>query len=203
MIHSYSKINTWKNCPRQYHERYIAKRFPFVETPQIKKGREQHSILEYAIKGEGDIPAEICLPENFIPWLQSLDAQPEVRMALDRNGNSCDFFDSNVWIRGVIDVFAWKGDIPVLVDWKTGRSDYTDWAQAAVYAAMVKHLTNKRVLFIFSYVKHGINKKTLLNPEKSWLNIKQMLETIEADSEWLPRPSGLCGWCPVTTCEHH
>jgi len=51
--YSYSKISTYKNCPRRFKLQYIEKiRIPFDVTPALEKGKFLHFGIEHYLKGD-------------------------------------------------------------------------------------------------------------------------------------------------------
>lgn len=203
MILTYSKMSAWRNCPRQYHERYIAKRLPFEETPEMRIGTEKHKVLENCVRHGCPPPtAGYKIPPGLPLLLRTHGAEAEVRMAIDRAGGPAPW--ASAWLRGVIDVYLPRRPLVVMIDWKTGRPDYTDPLQAHVYAALCAFDPSiKRANFIFSYISHGVHKMFKLDPVASLSTVRNVANAMAADDQWLPKPSGLCGWCPVTTCEYH
>jgi hypothetical protein len=166
----------------------------------MREGTEKHKILEDCIKRRMQPSGEFKIPQALFPLLWENEAKPEVRLAVDRDGVPTAWNDA--WIRGIIDVYVPKPPVCCLmIDWKTGRSDYTDDLQGKVYAALCSQF--KQVVFIFSYIKHGVHKPMVFEPEKAWREVRDIAKACEADDEWHPRKNALCGWCPVKTCEYN
>jgi len=202
MIHTYSKLSTWRQCPRRFHEEHILRRWPREETPAMREGTEKHKILEDCIKRRTQPPGGFKIPQALFPLLWSLKASPEEKLAVNKGGITTAW--DTAWIRGIIDVYASKPPSCLMIDWKTGRSDYTDELQGKVYAALcASQFQFKQVIFIFSYIKHGVHKPMVFEPEKAWREVRDIARACEDDDEWHPRKNALCGWCPVKTCEYN
>jgi hypothetical protein len=202
MIHTYSRLSTWRQCPRRFYEEYIIRRWPREETPAMREGTEKHKVLEDCIKRRVPPSGEFKIPQALFPLLWGNKAEPEVRLAVNRNGAVATWDDA--WIRGVIDVYAPKPPACLMIDWKTGRSDYTDDLQGKVYAALCYPKSRlKQVIFVFSYIKYGVHKPMVFEPEVAWREVRDVALACESDDEWLPRKNALCGWCPVKTCEYN
>jgi RecB family exonuclease len=98
-----------------------------------------------------------------------------------------------------------------VVDYKTGNNKYPDREQLKLMALMVfahfPHIrkVNAALLFV---VKNDLVKYAMSVDEKdpAWWDYRERIARIEQAFDtgvWNPRPSPLCPWCPVTTCEFH
>jgi len=125
----------------------------------------------------------------------------------------CGFADKDVWCRGIADLLIIDDDnlTARVVDYKTGNNKYPDREQLKLMALMVfAHFPHIRrvsgaLLFV---VKNDIAKASFLvgEAEEYWWDYRERVARIEQAHEsgvWNPRPTPLCGWCPVMTCEHN
>jgi hypothetical protein len=98
-----------------------------------------------------------------------------------------------------------------VVDYKTGNNKYPDREQLKLMALMVfahfPHIrkVNAALLFV---VKNDLVKYAMTVDEKdpAWWDYRERIARIEQAYDtgvWNPRPSPLCPWCAVTTCEFH
>lgn len=207
---SFSSIKTWKNCPRQFEETYLQRRFKKEPTPEMQHGLDQHKVLQKALENKEPEPPVRNVPLKFWWFLVQKKAQAEQKLAITRLGIPNDFFGKETWLRGVLDVLLVLQDYPVpidkrnaiVVDWKTGSSRYPDELQGKVSAALLKDKVD-HVYFILSFIKDGTHFPYYFHTRTAWQELLTLTKTIEEAQEYPPRPSGLCRFCPVTSCEYN
>jgi hypothetical protein len=209
---SFSSLKDFVNCPKQYQEIKVLKRFTKFPTEQMRYGTEVHKACEDYV-GEG-----IPLAENykrFQPVLDSLVAipgtkYPEYRMALDKD-RQVSAYGKGYWVRGIVDLLIVDGDHAFLVDYKTGSNRYPDPKQLKLMALMTfAHFpeVNKvkaGLLFVMheSFMDEEYTREQI---PKLWSYFENDLERLSLSYEndtWQANPTPLCGWCPVRTCEFH
>jgi hypothetical protein len=209
---SFSSLKDFVNCPKQYQEVKVLKRFTKFPTEQMRYGTEVHKACEDYV-GEG-----VPLAENykrFQPVLDSLVAipgtkYPEYRMALDKD-RQVSAYGKGYWVRGIVDLLIVDGDHAFLVDYKTGSNRYPDPKQLKLMALMTfAHFpeVNKvkaGLLFVMheSFMDEEYTRDQI---PKLWSYFENDLERLSLSYEndtWQANPTPLCGWCPVRTCEFH
>jgi hypothetical protein len=209
---SFSSLKDFVNCPKQYQEIKVLKRFTKFPTEQMRYGTEVHKACEDYV-GEG-----VPLAENykrFQPVLDSLVAipgtkYPEYRMALDKD-RQVSAYGKGYWVRGIVDLLIVDGDHAFLVDYKTGSNRYPDPKQLKLMALMTfAHFpeVNKvkaGLLFVMheSFMDEEYTRDQI---PKLWSYFENDLERLSLSYEndtWQANPTPLCGWCPVRTCEFH
>jgi hypothetical protein len=209
---SFSSLKDFVNCPKQYQEIKVLKRFTKFPTEQMRYGTEVHKACEDYV-GEG-----VPLAENykrFQPVLDSLVAipgtkYPEYRMALDKD-KQMSAYGKGYWVRGIVDLLIVDGDHAFLVDYKTGSNRYPDPKQLKLMALMTfAHFpeVNKvkaGLLFVMheSFMDEEYTRDQI---PKLWSYFENDLERLSLSYEndtWQANPTPLCGWCPVRTCEFH
>jgi hypothetical protein len=209
---SFSSLKDFINCPKQYQEIKVLKRFHKFPTEQMRYGTEVHKACEDYV-GEG-----VPLAENykrFQPVLDSLVAipgtkYPEYRMALDKD-RQVSAYGKGYWVRGIVDLLIVDGDHAFLVDYKTGSNRYPDPKQLKLMALMTfAHFpeVNKvkaGLLFVMheSFMDEEYTRDQI---PKLWSYFENDLERLSLSYEndtWQANPTPLCGWCPVRTCEFH
>ena len=214
---SYSALSSFKQCPKNYSEIKVYKRFQDTTNEKAKWGTYVHEEFEKALTRR-DYP----LPDNlsqYEPYLKSLRALPGVRFVeikggLNRKLESCDFFAKDVWVRTIIDylVIDWTHEWAVVVDHKTGKSQYHDPRQLMLFALWVLYKFPKvrgvetRYAWLLCdncaitkevYMRHHIDDMwTILMPD-----LMQYVEAFKTET-WQARESWKCGFCPVTDCQH-
>jgi CRISPR/Cas system-associated exonuclease Cas4 (RecB family) len=209
---SFSSLKDYINCPRQYQEIKVLKRFHKHPTPQMTYGNEVHKALEEYV-GEGK-----PLVKNYERFKRVLDAlidisgnkYPEHKMALDANRQPCEY-GKGYWVRGIADLLIVDGETAFVVDYKTGSNRYPDSKQLKLMALMVfahfpevQHV--KAGLLFVMHESFMPEEYTRDMADTLWKAFDPDLERLRLSYEtdkWMPNPTPLCGWCPVTTCEHY
>jgi CRISPR/Cas system-associated exonuclease Cas4 (RecB family) len=210
---SYSSLKDYVNCPRQYKEVKVLKRFTKEPTQQMLYGTEVHKACEDYV-GEGKPLAKNY--ERFKPVLDALKEIPGIRypeqeMALGIDKQPCKFADDNRWVRGIVDLLIVDEDYAFIVDYKTGSNKYPDPKQLKLMALMtfahfpeVQHI-KAGLLFVMhdSFMTEEYKRSDI---DKLWNSFHGDLERLKFSYEsdaWMPNPTPLCGWCPVKECEYH
>lgn len=215
---SHSALESFENCPRQYHETKVVKpsRYPFVDTVETQWGRKVHKDFENFLLYGAPLPADLAMHADF---LRDFKAQPgelagEERIALDVNLKECAYFSKTqqVWYRGQVD--ARKRDrskgYTHLLDHKTGKvkNDYTQLKGFAMWEFLTQpDIHTVKSEYYWTQIK-GANGEMLYREQLPDL-IKFFAGKLHRYADafltetWIPKQSGLCnGWCPVTDCEY-
>jgi hypothetical protein len=210
---SYSSLKDYINCPRQYHEVKVLKRFTKRVTPQMRYGTEVHSAIEdYVREGKP-------LKKNYEIYKPMLDAVREIpgekfcefKMALDRNMSPCSY-GKDYWVRGIADLVVIDGDSGFVIDYKTGSNKYPDPNQLKLMAIMAfAHFPELQsikagLLFVAhaSFVTEEYTRDMVSSMwEKYFAPDLDRLRGSYTSNVWNPNQTPLCGWCPVDTCEYH
>jgi CRISPR/Cas system-associated exonuclease Cas4 (RecB family) len=210
---SFSALKEYVNCPKQYQELKVLKRYEKKATEQMLYGTVVHKACEdYVAEGKP-------LEKNYLrfkPVLDSLIAipgtkYPEHEMALTSDKEPCGFKDANRWVRGIVDLLIVDGDQAFIVDYKTGSNRYPDPKQLKLMALMTfAHFPEVQkikagLLFVMheSFMDEEYTRDQI---PKLWSYFENDLERLSLSYEndtWQANPTPLCGWCPVRTCEFH
>lgn len=212
---SHTALDSFENCPRQYYETKIAKRWPFVETKEMKWGKVVHSAFENYLLHGTPLPVDLQMHKDFLTRFKELPGvlAGEERIALDTNLKACDYFDKRVtvWYRGQVD--ARKRDLASgtshILDHKTGKvkSDYTQLKSFAMYEFLTQpDIHTVTVEYYWTQIR-GANGETYHREQLTEIinffvaKLHRYADAALTDT-WIPKQSGLCnGWCPVTNCE--
>lgn len=209
---SFSSLKDYVNCPKQYQEVKVLKRFQKKVTPQMTYGTEVHKACEdYVAEGKP-------LAKNYQQFKPMLDAlleiegvrYPEQKMALDRDGNAAEY-GKGYWVRGIVDLMIIDGDTAFIVDYKTGSNKYPEPKQLKLMALMAfaKHPEVNRIkagLLFVAYNSFLTEEYQRSEIGKLWEAFNGDLQRLSSSFEtdvWNPNPTPLCGWCPVKTCEYY
>lgn len=210
---SYSGLKDFQNCPRQYQEVKLLKRFSKKPTKQMLYGTEVHEALEHYVKDGTPLLPNYKRFQNLLDPLVEMEGEkyPEHKMALTAEKVPCTFGAEDYWVRGIADLLVVDGDTAFIVDYKTGSNKYPDPKQLQLMALMtyehfpaVEHV-KAGLLFVMHnhFVTSEYNRA---DKEKHWQDFDNVLQRMSAcyeQDKWLPNPTPLCGWCPVSTCEFH
>lgn len=208
---SYTALDDFVNCPRAYFEKRVAKSVVEVESEQMRWGTIVHKHFELRQLDATPLPLELLVHEPFMQKLDMLSgiAETEQKIALNRRGLPCAFFDKTVWFRGVVDYRKRHGTHAIIVDYKTGKP-HQKFGQLKLFAlhTMAQHPDIDTVAVKFYWtqtqsITGAVYTRSMLSSlwQEFVPNLKQYAEAFRTDT-WQPRPSGLCyGWCPVTLCE--
>ena len=210
---SHSALETFENCPKQYYETKIAKRWPFEQTKEMLWGKDVHKHFENYLLYGTPLPADLLMHEQFLARFKALPGElaGEERIALDTKLQDCAYFGKDVWYRGQVD--ARKRDLQgrssYILDHKTGKvkNDYTQLKGFAMYEFLTQpNIDTVRVEFYWTQIR-GTNGEVYTRDQLPELlrhftpKLHRYADAFLTDT-WIPKQSGLCnGWCPVTTCE--
>jgi hypothetical protein len=216
LAHSYSSIRDFEGCPRRYHEVRILKKFKSKDTEATLYGTAVHAAFEHYVRDKTPLPETY---KQFQPFVEPLansngEIQCEAKMAIRADFTPCEFFDADVWFRGIPDYLALNHEkkLARVVDYKTGKSSrYADTAQLELMAAMIMlHYpdidTVKGVLLfvvISDVIKAEFTRAELPTILSKWAGRAGAIEKTVDVGVWNPRSSALCKFCPVTSCEYH
>ena len=210
---SYSGLKDFVNCPRQYNEVKVLKRYEKKTTVEMRYGTQVHSALEDYVK-EGK-----PLAKNYEHFAKQLDPlrdmegvkYPEYRMALTINKQPCTFRAKDYWVRGIADLMVVDGDQGYIVDYKTGSNKYPDPKQLQLMALMgfeyFPEVTHFKAGLLFvahnDFVTSEYQREKI---DKYWDDFAPQLKRLQLSYEngvWQENPTPLCGWCPVSDCTHY
>jgi hypothetical protein len=211
LVGTYTLLNTFKNvCEHQAYRRYIKRDQPYVETEAMRWGTAVHKAMDARV-GSG-----VVLPDDMRQWehyAQPFDAyavKTELQLGINRQGAPVDFWASDVWFRGKIDVAVIANDKALITDWKTGSSKFEDPLELACGALLLKAAFPQLTKTVGRYIYLKENKigqmHDLSDFGKMWTTLCEFMSVIAdkiRSDDWPKRKSGLCGWCSVKDCENH
>ena len=208
---SYSALKDYQNCPKQYHEVKVLKRFVKKPTKQTQYGLEVHSALENYVKDGAPLPPHLKQYARQLDPLREMEGEkyPEHKMALTFDRTPCSFGATDYWVRGIADLLVVDGDQAFIVDYKTGSNRFPDPKQLQLMALMtfahfpeVKHV--KAGLLFVAHEHFVTSEYARENSDRLWTDFLAPIERLRlsfVNGSWQPNPTPLCGWCPVSTCE--
>jgi len=212
---SYSSLSLFLQCPQKYYRLRIKK--DIVEPPadHLLYGTMVHEAAELYMRDAVPIPEKfIFLQEQLTPLEQiEGDRYCEHKMGLKADLSPCEFFDPDVWWRGVADLLIVRGEKAFLVDYKTSKSSkYADTKQLEILSlAVFKHFPNVKKIkagLLFVVVKDFV--KTSYEHDKQhihwmkWIEDTNRLEAAIEKNAWSPKPNFTCRqYCSVVDCHHN
>ena len=213
---SYSSIKTFEQCPKKYFHLKVAKDVKDEPGEAAEYGTAVHLAAEEFIRDGKPIPAKFSFMRPILEPLAAKQGEKHTEMRLgviktDAGFEPCGFFAKDVWYRGIVDLLILDGNKGWMLDYKTGKNaKYADMKQLDLMAGalFVKYPDLKVIKSALAYVvSHEFPKKTHKRENlNQYLSVfDPQLDRLEAAMEngiWNPVSSGLCPWCPVTTCEN-
>jgi hypothetical protein len=211
MTLSYSGLKSYENCPRQFHEVRVLKKHPPQDTVQTIWGKEVHSAAELYVRDGTPFPMQFP-GSDMVEAIANIpgDKYCELEMGVNDKLEAVTFDDPTAILRGIADVVIINGEKARVLDYKTGSAKYPDVAQLELMALMVfakfpeVQVSRGALLFL----AHNVMVQKITKREdaerhwSTWLGKLQRVETAHETNVWNAKSSGLCPWCPVTTCEH-
>ncbi len=212
---SHSALDAFENCPKQYQETKILKRWPFVETQEMRWGKEVHKAFENFLLYGTPMRADLQMHVEFLTDFKNQpgELRGEERIALDTSLQRCDYFDKQrqVWYRGQIDAVKrhFEAGHSHILDHKTGKqkNDFSQLKGFAIFELLTQpRIHTVKVEFYWTQTRatvgetyHRAQLGELLGEFTPRL---QRFASAHREGNFPPKQSGLCnGWCPVTNCE--
>ena len=219
---SYSAMNTFETCPRQYQAKHVTKEVPFVQNAAAKWGDDVHKALEENIKSGTPLPSNMTMYQRFLDAIKVRASQlrgeliAEQPVALTKDLQQVSWFTRKtaknpVWFRLKVDVTIRKQKYAELFDWKTGKKkDDPDQLHLYALVAFIIYPDVEEVKVGYVWLKDGeitppvtYRRDQFADMLDYWTSKYEVLEQAWVLDDFPPRPSGLCnGWCEVTSCHH-
>jgi hypothetical protein len=212
-------LDKFENCPKSAFHKYILKEKE-PPSPASEHGNAVHKALEERIKHDKPLPEAY---QKYNSMVQSVinaykpgtKVYAELKMGLTKEFKPCGFFDRDVWGRSAADVVLKVNDSILVFDWKTGKNNegkkynIGDAQHKIMAAFLFKHFpTVKRIVGVNLYLESNeVGQPYSFDATDTraiWTDILVKIQKMEralATMTWQAQPSGLCGWCPVKTCE--
>ena len=213
---SYSALKTFETCPRKYQAEKVTKEVPFVQGEQAIYGEQLHKAAEEYIRDGTPIPQRFIFVKEYLDKLKAYRGEKFCEMKLgvkkvDGRLEACDYYDPEVWFRGIADLVVINGTRARILDYKTGETKYADLRQLALMAAalFLKYPELEKIKTMLLFVVKNDHRKQDFSAEYGLSIFSELhgllsaLEEAYKSDVWNPRPNGLCRkWCNVTSCPH-
>lgn len=213
---SYSSIKTFDQCPKKYYHLKVAKDVKDEPGEAADYGTAVHLAAEEFIRDGKPIPEKFAFMRPILEPLAAKKGEKfcELRLGVTKASwgyDPCGFFDKEVWYRGIVDLLILDGDKAWMIDYKTGKNaKYADMKQLDLMAGalFVKFPELQVIKSGLAYVvSNEFPKKTHYREHMDeYLSVFEpqldQLDTAMENGVFNAKSSGLCPWCPVTSCEH-
>lgn len=209
---SHSALQDFNTCPKAYYHKRIAK--DVIDTPGEAAlwGDRVHKAFELYLTG-APLDPEL---EIYAGMLDEVRRKPgelfaEQKLAINKRLQPCDWFDKDVWMRGIIDVLIKDGPTAWVLDWKTGKQK-SDPRQLKLSALLIfiHHPGVRNCITEFHWLKTGnVTGATYFRHQEAdlWGEMLPDLQRYRMAFKheiFVPRQSGLCKqWCSVLSCEYN
>lgn len=212
-IGTYTLYNNFENCPFKAYNMHVLKNTPRVEMPEMKWGNDVHKAMELRIDKGTPLPqtmsaAEpLCSTFSVIKELHSVHV--EYQLAMTQEGQRCGYWDDSCWFRGKLDCVVVDNDNAWCVDWKTGKTREEPLElETGALLLVSNHPNIHHVVGEYFWLRDGKSgiRYHLNNHGKTFAKLHALrteMEGYAASGQWPKRKNPLCGWCPVTACEHN
>lgn len=214
---SYSSIKTFDQCPKKYYHLKVAKDVKDAPGEAAIYGTMVHEAAELFIKDGTPIPQKFAYMRPIVEKLAAItgDKHTELKLGLRKGEDQfipCDFFDKQVWYRGIVDLVVVNGEKAFMVDYKTGKNArYADTKQLDLMAgalfAKFPDLHKIKSALVYVVSNEFITKEHYRDKMDLYLSVfdeqLERLEAAQASGVWNPKSGPLCGWCPVVNCENY
>jgi len=214
---SFTSITLFETCHRKYQAEKVTKEVPFVESEHTRYGNRLHKAAELYVKEGKKLDGEFVFIQPYLDKILSMPGEKlcELKMGIkqvDGRLVACDFFDKQVWFRGMADLIVIDGKTAWVVDYKTGKSTRSDPRQLALMAACVflKYPQVKKIKAVLLYVVPNEKVEAKYTREEAFTifsdfdNLLVQRDEAYASDVWNPMPNGLCRkYCDVKSCPHN
>lgn len=216
---SFSSIKTFDTCPRKYQSEKVTKEVQFRDTEATLYGKDFHSAAEEYVRDGKPIEPRFGFIQPLLDKILEIPGEIhcELKMGIKYDADRlvpCDFFDPDVYFRGIADLVIIGKRKARIADYKTSKSvAYADTRQLALMAAalMLKypHIEEVKAALLFVTLKDFPAVEAEYNRD-NMLEIFSTLDPLLVQREaaykhdvWNPKPNGLCKkWCQ-TVCPHN
>lgn len=217
---SFTAIKSFEQCPQRFYQEKVLKKFPYVQSPQAKRGDIIHKEFENYIRDGVPLTLpdptndEVGLAKPFESWVQSIakrdgNKHVEHKMAINWQGEKVGYFRGNdIWIRGQFDLLVEKDDKALMFDYKTGKSKYADTGQLELMALLTFvhfpkiQLIHGALLFIEEnkVIKDEYSRDKMDLYKEKWLTRSIPIVQALTTRKFPMKQSGLCAYCPCIDC---
>jgi hypothetical protein len=214
---SYSAIKTFEQCPKKYFHLKVVKDVKDDPGEAAIYGTLVHEAAELFVKDGTPIPEKFAYMRPIVEKLAAIEGEKhaELKLGLRKEGDQfvpCDFFDKDVWYRGIVDLVVINGEKAFVVDYKTGKNArYADPKQLDLMAgalfAKFPGLQKIKSALVYVVSNEFLPKDHVREKMGEYLSVfDEQLERLDAamvNGVFNPKSGPLCSYCPVVQCENY
>lgn len=211
---SYSSLTSFENCPLQFYKTRVSKEVVDNGSEATREGTRVHRALELRVRDKIELPPDMKAHEEMADALATFHGKvyTEIPFAVDTNLSPVFVpvvddkpqWPTDAWCKCVTDVLVVNGSNAAAIDWKNGkpRESKQLMLNAALIFKAMPEVESIKTSFVWLKHNHTDDDKFKRTDEQfiwsTFLPRVQRLERAYAKDLWVPKPSGLCGWCPCT-----
>ncbi len=208
---SFSALTRYEQCPKQYYHLNVVKDFKDEDSQFSADGKEIHLAMYNRVVKGTPLPLNFRYLEKTAIKFVGLpgESSGELKFAMARDFSPTQYFAKDVFVRVVVDFLNVRGPTALIIDYKTGKPK-PGFSQLELSAAVLSTHLPEIETFKMAYVwlgdrkvsPHTLTKSQLVGVWNNFLPRVAKIESALKTTEFLAKPSGLCGYCPVTSCPH-
>lgn len=215
---SFSSIKLFETCAKKYEAERIAKEVKYTDNVSTLYGKDLHLAAEEFIRDDKPIPERFKFISGMLEKLKALpgDKYCERKFGIksvDDVLEPCDFFDKEVWFRGVADLLIVNGETARVIDYKTNKdAKYADTRQLGLLAACVflefpevKEIKGALIFVVCNaLVKQEYTFERRFDIFGALSPVLARREAAYESGVFNANPNGLCRkYCGVLSCVHN
>lgn len=214
---SYSSLKTFEQCPKKYYHLKVVKDVKDEGSEATLYGQELHKAAEDYLKDGTPIPPKFGYVQDTVDAIKKIPGKKHCELKLgvkrtDKGYEPCDFFDKEVWWRGIGDVVVVQDERIFSLDYKTSKNaKYADLKQLDILAAaLFTHFPQiKKIKSALAFVVSNefVHKEHFAEMRDSYFAAFEpdldRLATAQETGVWNTNTGPLCKFCPVVSCEHN
>jgi hypothetical protein len=209
--YSFSRIESYENCPRKFWHESVAKTIPFEKNEAAQYGDDVHKAFATFFMDGKKLPLHLL---HYQPFLELIKSAPgdkiiEQKICLNAKYEPVEWYAKDAYIRVISDLTQVSGTRGVVWDWKTGRPK-DDFTQLQLNAAITFHLDpsieEMTMAYFWLKTKSVATEKMVRGqvPDfwSGWMPRVQKYQDAHVQQNFPPRQNFLCkGFCKVKSCQ--
>lgn len=210
---SYSSLSSFSDCPKRYlHEREL-KDVVGKTHEAAAYGTLAHEAAEAFLKHGTAVPMEFSYMQPLLDMLKQMPGElhSEIDLSLRFDYTPTESTAEDAWFRGFSDIVVVDGERALVADFKFGKSRYAKLEQLEIYALAVfrRFPQVKKVRGLLLFVREDQQFKADYKVEDApdlwlkWISRVDKIRQAREFNNWPAKRSGLCRFCPVTSCSEH
>ena len=210
---SFSALTQFETCPKQYYHYKVAKDIKDFGNEKSNYGQDVHKALELRLVKGKKLPMDMQHHEPIIQKIEATEGTKlgEQKLALNNQFQPTGWFDSDAWVRAVLDVAVVNNPTAFIGDYKTGKikNDFTQLTlSAAIFSAYEPEITEYRLAYLWLGHKQisskSVSRRDLLSVWNDILPRQRRLADAVQATEFPARPNYLCKkYCGIKSCPHN